>query len=177
MQCRCSLHFPRRGDACKQPASQGTWSVRANAEHLSILPLAHLFHHYVTHPRLCSVLTLPALLNHSTPPSQVMPVVPEPVPSPLPPPPTEVTDAARLPWPPEIWLRVATFLPIDTINSLHSVNRTFFNLVMQNRWKCVVVSTIEANTSLKSYARLLRLAYVRPLALLYHDLMSVRAFG
>jgi hypothetical protein len=62
------------------------------------------------------------------------------------------------PIPPEIWLKIASFLPSNIVQSLYSVNRALFVLSMQARWETVVVSIAEENTSLKSYEKLLRLS-------------------
>jgi hypothetical protein len=44
--------------------------------------------------------------------------------------------------PPDIWVRVAEYLPSKQLPGMISVNRTFYNLVLDTRYRTVELATI-----------------------------------
>lgn len=57
-------------------------------------------------------------------------------------------------FPPEIWLNVALFVDDDDLHRLLGINRVFFDIAMNLRWKEVVLMTRNTSEAMHVLSRL-----------------------
>ena len=65
--------------------------------------------------------------------------------------------------PPEIWFHIAEFIPNKHLHDLLAVNRIFFDIAMDIRYREVLIETRTLQKSMKTLKRLRCISFILPL--------------